>query len=78
MLGIIEDYKELKQRLGTLIDQSGYRNAYIADKVGRNLQEVSPEVAAKLLHPGSSHVSLPIASSQYRLGISMQVPGCRR
>lgn len=34
MLGIIEDYKELRQHLGSLIDRSGYRNAYIADKVG--------------------------------------------
>ncbi|MGG7663266.1 hypothetical protein [Dyadobacter sp. BHUBP1] len=34
MLGIIEDYKELRQNLGLLIDKSGYRNAYIADKVG--------------------------------------------
>jgi hypothetical protein len=34
MLGIIEDYKELRQNLGLLIDKSGYRNAYIAGKVG--------------------------------------------
>ena len=34
MLGIIEDYKELKSHLGILIDKSGYKNAYIAEKVG--------------------------------------------
>lgn len=34
MLGIIEDFKELRQHLGLLIDKSGYRNAYIADKAG--------------------------------------------
>lgn len=34
MLGIIEDYRELRRHLGSLIDKSGYRNSYIADKVG--------------------------------------------
>jgi hypothetical protein len=34
MLGIVKDYKELRQHLGILIDKSGYKNAYIAEKVG--------------------------------------------
>lgn len=34
MLGIIEDYKNLKSHLGVLIDKSGYKNAYIAEKAG--------------------------------------------
>lgn len=34
MLGIVKDYKELRQHLGILIDKSGYKNAYVAEKVG--------------------------------------------
>ncbi|MCE7063990.1 hypothetical protein [Dyadobacter sp. CY326] len=34
MLGIIEDYKNLRSHLGVLIDKSGYKNAYIAEKAG--------------------------------------------
>ena len=34
MLGIIEDYKNLRSHLGILIDKSGYKNAYIAEKTG--------------------------------------------
>jgi len=34
MLGIVENYKELRKNIGTLIRQSGYKNIFIAEKMG--------------------------------------------
>lgn len=34
MQGIVEDYKILCQNMGVLIQKSGYKNAYLAEKIG--------------------------------------------
>ena len=34
MVEIIQNYKELKKNMGTLINKSGYKNSYIAEKIG--------------------------------------------
>jgi len=34
MLNIIESYIELKKNMGTLINKSGYKNAYLAEQIG--------------------------------------------
>ena len=34
MVEIIQNYKELKKNMGVLINKSGYKNSYIAEKIG--------------------------------------------
>jgi len=34
MLGIVENYKELRNNIGSLIQKSGYKNSFIAEKLG--------------------------------------------
>lgn len=34
MLKIVENYKELRQNIGMLIKKSGYKNSFIAEKLG--------------------------------------------
>ncbi len=34
MIEIVQNYKELKKQMGALITKSGYRNSFIAEKIG--------------------------------------------
>ncbi|QRR03855.1 hypothetical protein [Dyadobacter sandarakinus] len=34
MFNIVENYMELKKSMGTLINKSGYKNAYLAEQIG--------------------------------------------
>ena len=34
MVEIVQNYRELKSRMAALIDRSGYKNAFIAEKIG--------------------------------------------
>lgn len=34
MIEVIQNYKELKRNMGNLINKSGYKNSYLAEKIG--------------------------------------------
>ncbi len=41
MLEVIQEYKQLKMNISKLIDKSGYRNSYLAERIGMQPQNFS-------------------------------------